>query len=499
MEHHDLASLWFMADHVVEAEEVSRQHRIAEWNTTTTYRVSRVFKGELAAGVEIEVYDDAYRLEIAPRHDYTDPDNPVLVPPPKRSATVYLFVDPAAPRQITEAVTDGEGLYQKVPSGMRIVTDGGVYRFAQRSNPGAYAPLPQGPDPAEVLGLTREWETEPVSIEVFEHQLRRAAERAERGAAALAIEDTAERNAAIQELLPANRRFPEPMLHSGTGFAADALSRHLQSEIGRSGDLDDYLEAMGRDVVGGMRAFDGRDFVDGNIDAGPMLLGAAEDRGRPTHQRHAALHLLADNFHALRDMPVEGIERLGELLSDPDPWIRVAAIEALWARGQSDHGDQVRSLLTGGVRAERGAAVLITYGQAFRSLDTKSRDLDPLLVDGREVVLVARPGPAPPMDGGALELGYHYMLPHHEWSPKLTLTATATDDGGTARQSAETTLLWAGNGQDLGRGLATFDFDPPLPPGEYRMTLTGRLEPYELERPVLETTSPGIHVVVGYE
>ena len=497
MEHHDLASLWFLADHVLEAEEISHQHRIAEWNTTTTYRVSRVFKGELATGAEIEVYDDAYRLDLEP--GLGDPASPELVSAPEHSAVVYLFVESAAPRQITETTTDGEGLYQKVPSGMRIVVDGGVYRFAQRSNPGAYAPLPLGPDPAEVLGLAQEWATAPVSVEVFEHQLRRAAERAERCEAALATEDVAERNVAILELLPPPRRFPEPMPHITTGFAADALSRQLQAEIGRSGDLEAYLDAMGRDVVKGMRTFDGRAFIDGRAEAGPMLLQAAEDLGRPTYQRHAALHLLAKNFYALRDLQAEGLERIGRLLADPDPWVRVAAVEALRSRGQSDHGKQVRSLLASGASAERGAAVLIAYGQAFRSLDTKGRDIDPQLRDDHEFVLVTRPGPTPTADGTALELGYHYMIAHHEWSPTLTMTAVVTDGRGRTQPSAETTFHWAGNGQDLGRGLARFAFSPPLPSGEYHVTVTGRLEPYELDRPVLETTSPSIDVVVAGE
>jgi len=497
MEHHDLASLWFEADHVIEAAEVSHQHRIAEWNTTTTYRVSRVFKGDLAGGAEIEVYDDAYRLEIEAAFDYRDPQHPVRIPAPEREDAVYLFLQAARPRRITETVTDGEGLYQKVPSGMRIVAGGGVYRMAQRSNPGAYAPLPQGPDPADVLGLVPEWGQEPASVQAFEQQLRRATDRAEQCVAAMAIEDASERNAALLTLLPPPRTFPEPMRHVTTGFAADDLSRRLQAEIGRSGDLDDYLEAMGRRVVGGMRAFDGRVFLDGASGRGPQWLEAAEDHRRPTHQRHAALHLLADNIYALRDMPQEGIARLGRLLADPDPWVRAAAIEALRARGQGEHADQVRPLLAGGARAERTAAVLIAYGQAFRTLDTKGRDLDPMLVGDREVVLTASPGPEPPVDGAALELGYRYLLAHHEWSPTLTLTASATDAQGTVRHSSETTFHWAGNGQDLGRGLARFAFDPPLPVGEHRVSLTARLEPYELDRPALETASPAIDIAVG--
>ena len=76
MEHHDLASLWFLADEIVMGEEVSHGVEGAEWNEITTYRVSRSWKGSLEVGAELEVFDDVYDLTIDPTWDSSDPANP---------------------------------------------------------------------------------------------------------------------------------------------------------------------------------------------------------------------------------------------------------------------------------------------------------------------------------------------------------------------------------------------------------------------------------------
>ncbi len=497
MQHHDLASLWFLADHVIVATEVSSQHRIEEWNTTTTYRADRILKGDLAAGAEVEVYDDAYSGELAPLYDWSDPAAPVQLPVPELEPQVYLFIEPSAPRLISEGVTDGEGLYQKVPSGIRVLAGGGVYRVEQWSNPGAYRPVPQGPDPEEFLGLLLPSEVHPLSPEAFEVELREAAHRAQKCAMALAIEDPAERNATLLQLLPPARTFPNPVTVPGGGFATDALSIQLQRAIGETGDLDAYLEAMGRDVVSSMWGFDGRGFLDPAREVrGLWLLEAAEDRTRPSHQRDAALRIIADNAFALSEMEGEGIDRLGALLSEPNPWVRVAAVRALGSRGQGDHATTVVDRLIEGARGERSPEVLMAYGAQLRTLDAKVDRLDPILASDRSLVLAIRPGPRPARGGAALTFGYAFLVQHHEWSPTVTLSATAVTDAGAVRTSEDGRFVSASGGQDLGHGLVHVPFEPPLEPGTWLVSLKAELEPYEIARPALATTSPMLEVEI---
>ena len=497
MQHHDLASLWFLADHVIVATEVSTQHRIEAWNTTTTYRVDRTLKGDLAPGEEVEVYDDAYSSEIAPAYDWSDPTAPVQLPAPELEPQVYLFLEPSGRRLIAEGVTDGEGLFQKVPSGIRVLAGGGVYRVEQWSNPGAYRPVPQGPDPEEFGGMLLPNEVHPLPPEAFELELREAAHRAEKCAMVLAIEDPVERNTTLLQLLPPARSFPGPVRVPGGGFATDALSLHLQRAVAESGDLDAYLEAMGRDVVSGLWGFDGRAFLEPAREVrGLWLLEAAEDRSRPSHQRDAALRIIAENAFALSGMEGEGIERIAALLAEPNPWVRAAAVRALGSRGQGEHAEVVVDRLIEGARGERSPEVLMAYGAQLRTLDAKIDRLDPVLAKDRSLVLAVRPGPRPPADGAAMTLGYAFLVQHHEWSPTVTLSATAVTDAGEVRSSKTGVFVSAGGGQDLGHGLVQVAFEPPLEPGTWLVSLTADLQPYEIERPALGTTSPMLEVMI---
>lgn len=497
MQHHDLASLWFLAEYVVTAEQVSQQHRIEEWNTTTTYRVDRVLKGDIQAGAEVEVYDDAYSLEIPPQYDYSDPAAPVQVPASELEPMVYLFLEDAPPRLIAEGVTDGEGLHQKVPSGLRVVAGGGVYRMEQWSNPGAYRPVPQGPDPEEMLGYLLPSEVQALSVEAFEVELREAAHRAQKCAMALSIPDPGERNATLLQLLSPPRQFPRSTRVPQGGFASDALSVKIQHAVGESGDLDAYLEAMGRDVEASMWAFDGRSFLEPAREVrGLWLIEAAEDRSRPSHQRDAALQVIAQNSFALSELGAEGIDRLAALLEEPNPWVRAAAVRALGSRAQGDRARSVVNHLVAGARKERSPEVLVAYGRQLRTVDAKIDRLDPVLASDRSLVLAARPGPRPPLDGAAMTLGYAFVVQHHEWSPTLTLSATAVDAEGEVRTSASTRLVSASGGQDVGHGLAEISFDPPLEAGAWLVSLRAHLEPYEIERAALETTAPMLEVVI---
>ena len=497
MEHHDLASLWFMADHVIRAEVVAQQARHEPWNTTTTYRVTHVYGGALVVGDEVEVYDDAYRTEIPPSWDWIEPDHPVERMPPPADPEQVLFLAAAPPRLIREGLLDGEGLFQKVPSGQRLLAGGRVYRVEQQSNPGAYAPVPQWVDPDDVFGLVPGWEMEPLTLTAFERELAEAQQRAEAAAAALAIPVTEERIAALLQLLPPPATFPPPSRFPAGGFAADGLSRHLQDAIASTGDLDALVEAFGRDVLPTMRGFDARGFLDPDPAAGvAALLAVATDRHRPRHHRHAALRLLAENRHALRDRGGEAVDLLGGLLDDPDPWVRQTAVQTLARYAHGDHREAVVGRLVDHATAERNPEVLIAAGRQLAALDAKIARLDPLLGDGKELVLAVRPAAGRAPAAGEVLLGHGYLIQHHDWSPAVTLRALAVDGEGKRLESASTHLLAASHGQDGGHGVAAYTFEPPLEPGGWQFSLIARVTPTEIDRPVLEVSSSPLAMLV---
>ena len=496
MEHHDLASLWFLADHVVRAEPVSTQARHEEWNTTTTYRVIHVYGGELARGDEVEVYDDAYRTTFQASWDWSDPEHPVERMPLRKDPEEVLFLVPAPARLIREGLLDGEGLYQKVPSGQRLLAGGRVYRVEQMSNPGAYAPVPQGPDPDDVFGWVAGWGA-PLTLAAFEIELDEARQKAEAARSALDLPDRTQRLAALLDLLPPPATFPGRARFPANGFAADALSRHIQHAIAAEGDVDALVEAFGRDLVPSMRGFDARDFLDSNrATGGAALLVIACDPSRPRHLRFAALRLLAENRQALREDLDGALDRLSSLLEDQDPWIRRTVVETLARQAHDEHRAGVIDDLVRHVPEERHPEVLITSGRQLRSLDAKKSRLDPLLREGRELVLAVRPGPRGCETGGELILGHGYLIQHHDWSPAISLTAVATATNGAERESISTQVLVASHGQDGGRGLARYTFDPPLDPGSWRISIRARVEPREIDRPILEASSSPLTVPV---
>jgi hypothetical protein len=503
MHHTDLASLWFLAPVVVEAEEVSHQFEGAEWNETTTYRVTRTWKGDLEPDARIEVFDDTYRLELEPTWDDADPAGPRRVAAPERDTTrVYLFLEPAPARLIEEGRSTREGLWQKVPSGMRIVAGGGVYRFEQWNNPGAYQPVPQGEDPDDALVGTLEANPQPIDPATFEGQLQRAKARAELCATALALENVPLRNTTLLALLPARRTFPPRERPRPGGFPADLLSRRLREEIARSGDVDAYLEAMGRDVVEAWGSFDDRTFVEPDrVGRSEELLAAALDAGRALHQRDAALRVLGNNVNGSLDEEAQRswLERVGVLLGDPSPWIRAAAVEAVgsWLSLVEAPGKAVaRRLLAGALETEDDAEVLNAYAWKLMGQGLKSRLLDPRLRGERRLVLAARPGPADPADGSELVLGYGYVLRDREEQLAMTLVAVATLADGTTIRSASAEAAETTTTTGAGRGLYRFRFEPPLPAGECRVALEASLSLRPGGVAALQATSPALTVAI---
>lgn len=478
MEHHDLATLWFLAEEVVEAQEVAHGFELAEWNETTTYRVERTLKGTLAVEAEIVVFDDAWSTRIESSWDYSDSENPRQLPAPAFEGRVYLFLTAAAPRMIAEGRYTREGLWQKVPSGMRLVAEGGVWRFEQWSNPGGYRPVPQGDDPQDVLVGSLEPNPQPLDVATFERELERARLRAEACARVLALADVRTRNALLLVLLPPPRSFPPVQAIAGGGFAADGLSERLREAIAESGDFEAYLEALGRDVRSEFQEFDGHRFIDvdraGRLES---LVAAAEDPDQPRHRRDAALRVLAD-FGLWRGGPEEEEHgwqgRLTALLSDADPWIRAAAVEAVatYLAAEGVLRRNAVAALEAAFETETESEVLLSGAWATMRRDMKTRLLDPVLRGGRKLVLVARRAPVAPAAGGAdLLLGYEVAWREREQNPSLAFTASAVASDGTEHRASAVEAVQAMTSTGMARGFVRVRFAEPLAAGTWRVTL----------------------------
>jgi len=495
MEHHDLASLWLLADEIVMGEEIAHGTEGAEWNEITTYRVSRSWKGNLAVGAEIEVFDDVYRLAIEPTWDLSDPANPQRIEPPEREPCAILFLERAPARMIEEGRFTREGLWEKVPSGMRILAGGKVYRFEQMSNPGAYEPVPQGDDPQDVL-VGDLVPIEPMDLEAFDGELGDAKAKAERADAALALTDPVARNRALLELLPPRRTFPPQAEVPRGGFPADALSLRLREEIAKTGVTDDFLEAMGGDVVGSFRTWDGRTFLEPDRSArGELLLAATLETDRPRHQRTAALRVLAD----MPPWPREGdeqdplVERLAPLLSDADPWVRAAAVDAVasWL-GNEEWKWTAVEVLRPALQVETDAEVLIESAWDLMGHGMKDNLLDPLLRHARRVVAAVRPGPVDPTSGAGVVLGYELACRDSEGEPYyVSVVAVATGVDGTEVRSSAEERLTSTNTRGAGRGISSFTFDEPLGSGTWQVALEVSISArYEGPPRATATTAP---------
>jgi hypothetical protein len=297
--------------------------------------------------------------------------------------------------------------------------------------------------------------------------------------AALALPGPEPRNTALLGLLPPARTFPPAERPRSNGFPRDALSQRLQRAIAESGEVDAFLEAMGRDVVGGFEEFDGRAFLDPDRKArNEQLVAAALETDRPRHQRDAALRVLAD-WPAVdeEDVP-DYLERIAPLLADTDPWVRAAAVDAVgrWLGAEGAAKRKARTVVAAALETETDANVLNAYAWELMSHNQKSGLLDPFLRGERKLVLAVRPGPAAPASGGELLLGYAYTCRDREdWNVALSLTAVAVAADGTEQRSAAAEGASTTTTQGAGRGLWRFRFDEPLSAGTWQVRLEGAL------------------------
>ncbi|MBN1770537.1 MAG: hypothetical protein JXB32_04685, partial [Deltaproteobacteria bacterium] len=357
--------------------------------------------------------------------------------------------------------------------------EGRVWRFEQWSNPGCYRPVPQGNDPQDVLVGSLEPNPQPLDVATFERELEAARVRAEACAQALAQTQVAARNALLLALLPPARVFPPVQPIDGGGFAADGLSERMRDAIAESGDFESYLEALGRDVRSVFRGYDAGRFID--LDRGGRLeafVSAAEDPDQPRHRRDAALRVLAD-FGLWRGGPEEEEHgwqgRLTALLSDDDPWIRAAAVEAVatYLAAEGALRRNAVAALEAAFETETESEVLLSGAWATMRRDMKTRLLDPVLRGERKLVVAARRAPVAPAAGAAeLLVGYEATWREREQAPALSFAASVVAADGTERVVSVVEAVQAMTSNGVARGFVRVRFAEPLPSGAVRVTLT---------------------------
>lgn len=311
MTHHDLASL------VVESEVVVVADRVGGTDDLGQYRVRRVLSGGgLSVGQTTTIDTTCYVQSGAP---FGGTAIPAL------DGVVVLFLTRPPP-----AAGAGSDL-RLVPSGLRLVAGGKVFRFEQWSNPGCYVPVPQGPDPADVL---RETPAGPqMDLAGLEAAIARAVRRVATfrtllGRAATGPELDRRREALGRFFGPPRERgFPDSRI--GQGFYEDRLAVRAFEALLAQGDLAGALEVLSR--MQGLRPWHAPNVTDEQLlaeavraDAPAVRRAAAIDLvGLPSAQIAARLVELA-RADAAAEVRAAAIDRLAKLegTSSDDDWAR---------------------------------------------------------------------------------------------------------------------------------------------------------------------------------
>lgn len=307
MVHHDLSSLVSMSDAVVLAER-GQERKLTPYVSAAAYKIKKVYMGTLEAGKSVEILDDGYTMDHPISLD-------VALPAPDKDRVLFISkIDKdGLPADLKK---NNPPSWSVVPSGMRIMISGQVYRFEQFSNPGLYQPTPQGRDPYDVRD---ELPIETgVSLATFEADLEKAMERANAFSEALKQTDKSKRNARLLEVLAAHDPIHPltPYRYGFNGFYSDAIGQDILELFHKEGDMQDLLAAAW------MIGRPGERFWLHDLDA-KALTGYAESDGNPDSRRLAALMLILWE-QAWKDDGV--FLRLAELVKDGSPEIAEAAV-----------------------------------------------------------------------------------------------------------------------------------------------------------------------------
>jgi hypothetical protein len=291
LQHTDLAGLVWGSDAVVLAErgETKNAHTGEQ---ATRYRVTRVFRGPLHAGDEVSLSDGGYALDRG-------------MSPTPLDARVVLFLA----RTLEGERSSTPEPWLIVPSGLRIVSQGRVYRFQQLNNPGPFAPVPQGHDPEDARGEVAEPQN--VDLAAFEAMLQAAFASVAAFRAALLL-PTPDARVLVRRLLGAPRDFFVPIR---TYSYQNVLADEAVNVFTTAGEVDGVLEVNARSHAWQWL----------HIDA-PPLFERANDVHRPVEVRCAALEALA--MATPMDPSMErAIAKLAR--TDATPEVRAEAIAML--------------------------------------------------------------------------------------------------------------------------------------------------------------------------
>jgi hypothetical protein len=431
---YDLASLVWESNAVVRARWQSAR-KLDEWTTLVSYRVEKAYAGELKVGDVIEALDD-YAREPA---DEWPRRKPHVV-----SDEVIAFL--VRPRDRSRAWQ-----WECVESGLRIALDGRVQRFHQDSNPGGYGPVPQGPDPWDLLGDPRG--DVPLDWQGFESELAGAMARVERVRAALRGDLRSE--AGTRALLETLGPLPEdeaPSWSGEPGFYVDLVASEAVKALEATGDLTATLEAVAR-----ARAGRWHDMGLSSISSGDLARAAGSSKVRVALRR-AALSVLDQ-----RRMSIDEGTRnsLVPLLSDPEVEVRKAALRLYFP----PENKRYRAALEKRMKAETdpGAKrLLVDVARRAGLLDAATKAGDWLLFHAErdrhvvEATLLFAGGPRPSFrrieiearaEGGA--------------SGRMALGREQVEGSSSVHEISVQIAL---------------AFDPPLPVGTYALDLTAILD-----------------------
>jgi hypothetical protein len=303
MPHRDLAGLVMESDAVVVAERVSVEHP-KQYSEIGHYRVERALFGTTAQGAEVAVEQSLY-------------------------ATGGHNLD----KRVVLFLSKGE----LVPSGLRVIEGGKLFRFEQFNNPGGWAIVPQGRDPQDnwQAGVTA------VDLPTFEQEVTDAVARVNGLATARAIADRATRRAAMLALL-----VPAGGPHAVGGFYVDELARSIERELVKAGDLDGALLAFARDRSA-LPAYAFENAAD--------LVAAATDAKRPIELRLAAIQAIGSGPGLVGD--ARGTHAMLAQLGDPSPVVR-AAVVAVVAPRHAVSSDAKEQAAFAALEREQRAALL---------------------------------------------------------------------------------------------------------------------------------------------
>jgi len=313
MVHYDLAGLVLQSDAVVVADRVGPVPVAAGATPLTRYRVVRTLRGTLAQGVEVDVYDQIFNT----RGHTID-------------ARVVVFLE------------SSRGTRQIVPSGLRVVEAGKVFRFEQHDNPGPYVMVPQNKDPQDNWGAGGAQ----LDLAGLELAIAGAAKRVDALAAARSEQDPAKRRAAVLALFTAGAK-----ASSSSGFYLDQLAHDARSMLASLGDLEGALlvELRDRSAAG----------LHGDYASLADLLAIARDAARGVELRASAITVAARHNQLYRDGAA--IRALIALTGDPSPRVRAAAVEAAARPAHVTTGDPAEQRKLNALVAEARTAIAKRY------------------------------------------------------------------------------------------------------------------------------------------